>query len=66
MAYLTERAITSVAADAVGGTSQANDEQLCLDLYKFETDGDLELLGSNDPYAGWCFMGSATTRDISI
>jgi len=57
VAYLTERAITSVAADAVGGTSQANDEQLCLDLYKFETDGDLELLGSNDPYAGWCFMG---------
>ncbi|CAE7501384.1 betA [Symbiodinium necroappetens] len=33
VAYVTQRATTSVAADAVSGTSQANDEQLCVDLY---------------------------------
>ena len=57
MAYSTERATTTIAKDAIAGTSQGNDEELCVDIYAFETDGDLDT-SFDEVYAGWCFLGS--------
>lgn len=64
VAYATEKAETSVAASAVAATAQASDETLCVDMYQFETDGDLDSL-PDKPYAGWCFFGKCHYRSTA-
>lgn len=46
------------------GQLQASDETLCVDMYQFETDGDLDSL-PDKPYAGWCFFGKCHYRSTA-
>lgn len=64
VAYSTQRATTSVAATAIAASSQVDDEDLCVDIYAFETDGNLDTF-SDEPYAGWCFLGTCHNRPTS-